>query len=108
MLTVLGWYLAIIPMVGIVTALVARQQIGDNPAELTGSRLAWLKKSGGSIVGRANFNASLRDDCYVTFSCAVPLIPGDYLELYVYQTSGGPLNLNGGLYATYVAIERSA
>jgi len=70
-------------------------QVGWESA--SGGRQAWIKKNGAGLnFGEMSIPA--RTDggqTHITVAVDLDMQPGDYVELYVYQNSGGSVNLEG-------------
>lgn len=70
---------------------------GGFEAHSTGGRQFWLRKNGAGDYPCEVSNKT-RDDggqWHTTISATVDLQAGDYMEIYVYQNTGGNLNLEG-------------
>lgn len=67
---------------------------GQFAVNATGARMVYLQKSGGTIL--AMFHGIGNGTWYVGGAVNTPVVmsAGDYIEMYVYQTSGGALNLD--------------
>lgn len=88
-------------------------------SNVTGVREAWFLKNGtGTSFGAAQLSAANGDDTTFTISAEVNLAAGDYVEVYVFQSSGGALNFrsvnNGfqiskvdGVVVSYVGVPGS-
>jgi hypothetical protein len=66
-------------------------------ANATGGRQGWVQKNGAG-VRLAELSLATRTDggqLIAGFSGMIDMQPGDYLETYVYQNSGGNLNVEG-------------
>lgn len=63
-------------------------------ANATGVRAIWLMLNGATRIVQQAQPASSATDQSITVSCDYKLTAADYVELYVYQSSGGLLNIN--------------
>lgn len=72
----------------------------------TGGRFTGIYKNGVAVNATANSGGSAA--WYTQFQLAVPVIcvPGDYLEVFVYQTSGVALNMKASAYMALFTATR--
>jgi hypothetical protein len=79
------------------TALVSA--VGGFAANGTGARGVAVYKNGSAVEGKtqAVVPAVSTVVTLVPLTCQVPVVAGDYLEVFVYQSSGGALNTSASL-----------
>jgi hypothetical protein len=71
-------------------------------ANATGLRIGWLRKNGGTdtnnVIG-STCNVAPNSTALATVSktCQADLVATDYIEMFVYQNSGGSLNIGSAL-----------
>lgn len=75
-------------------------------ANATGSRWVAIKKNGTFYVNESRPNAGSSSTVVFHVDLLVDLAVNDYVELFVFQTSGGNLNVNGGNATTAFAAQR--
>ena len=63
------------------------------PANATGSRYAGIKLNGGGFSATASSDGNGSFSTYVNYSVIYELVPGDYVEVFGFQNSGGALNV---------------
>jgi len=61
----------------------------------TGRRLVQLRKNGG-MIKETEVTPGASAELSLWTNCVLPFVAGDYLEIYVYQSSGGNLNIYAG------------
>jgi hypothetical protein len=61
-------------------------------ANATGVRVARVRKNGADIATQSTQAATAGSTQVVQTTCVVGMTPGDYVEVYGFQTSGGALN----------------
>lgn len=78
----------------------------------TGDRRLQIRKNAGgtqangTLWGQDNRRATASNNTVSNLSAQVPLAAGDYVELFVYQDSGGNLAANGGQDMTWMSVCR--
>lgn len=74
----------------------------------TGLRYAFVRKNGTGFGAAASAVPVTGADTFVSSSCLVKMVPGDYIDLDIYQSSGGSLNsaLSSGLADSMISIHR--
>ena len=72
----------------------------------TGGRVLWIYKNGTAYARTQNF-ANASEQGWVNISTIVDLAVGDYVELYVFQSSGGNLSIYGGSSPIWAWIDAS-
>ena len=77
-------------------------------ANATGIRYAFVRKNGTGFGGATSAVPVTGADTFISGSCIVTMVPGDYVDLNVYQSSGGSLNtaLASGLADAMITIQK--
>jgi hypothetical protein len=71
-----------------------------------GGRYAAIMKNGLTVNNTVNSGGSASWYTQFQLTCPVICVPGDFLEIAVYQTSGGVLNLKGAAYMMLFTVTR--
>lgn len=67
------------------------------PNNSTGERIGWIQKNGSTADrwGMVRMSPSTTGETIQTAAAQMSLVVNDYIQIGVYQSSGGALNLNG-------------
>jgi hypothetical protein len=73
-------------------------------ASSTGRRTLLFRKNGSTTFAQVEWGNSSSNIPYMNLSSMIDMVAGDYVEVFVFQTSGGNLNIDTYLNASFIRL----